>query len=180
MQITFDTGMFGPKGEKSLTNVLCYLRRHGCLADGHYPDIERITCRTPSAALRYVRFFAVKGISPESEAVFLKNPTLAVRYLKYVRRAEFADPKVQKRFRRRFRTNARVAYEWAAAFNTRLTEDEETVFRRDMSAAKDYAMQIIRGKFTEKVHAMIMLASFDELPSYQKKCLAEYVRFSER
>lgn len=179
MQIAFDIESFSKSsGSRDLTNVLCYLKRYGCITPSQYPSIEKITCRTPSGALRYCRYFASTGVSPETEAVFLKNPSIAVRYLRMIGRPEFADPKVQKRFRRKFRTNARAAYEWAKAFNTRLSEDEEVVFRKDMAAMKDYSKYVIRGKFSEKVHGMILLASFDNLGSWQKKCLSDYIKFS--
>lgn len=178
MQITFETGMFGKRGEKSLTNVLCYLRRHGCFAEGHYPDIEQITCRTPSAALRYVRYFAQKGVTPESEAVFLKNPVLGVRYLKIVGNKEFADPKVQARFRKKFKSDPSLAYEWALAFSTRCTEEEEEVFRKNVALARDYAMYVIKGRFPDKVHGMLVLASFQDLDPYQKARLTDYIKFA--
>lgn len=181
MQITFDTESFVSRnGARSLTNILCYLARHGCLTPAAYPSIEKITCRTPSEALRHVRFFAGKvGISPANEAVFLKNPTIALRYLKMVGRPEFADPKVQKRFRRKFRSNARLACDWAMAFGVRLGEDEEEVFRKDFTAACQYAKQVIRGKFPEKVHGMLLLASYGDVDHFQKRSLAEYIRFAE-
>lgn len=181
MQITFDTDSFVSRnGSRSLTSVLCYLGRHGCIKPDHYPSVEKITCRTPSDALRYVRFFAGKtGISPESEEVFLRNPEIGVRYLKMVGRSEFSDPRVQKRFRRKFKSNARLAYEWASGFNTRLTEEEEEVFRKDFSAAKDYAVRVIRGRFPDKVHGMIMLASYGKMDAWQKRQLAEYIKFAE-
>lgn len=179
MRIAFDTDQFGPRGEKSLTNVLCYLKRHGCLAEGHYPDIERITCRTPSAALRYVRYFARNGISAPSEAVFLKNPLLGARYLKMVGKTEFSDPEIQRKFRKKFFSDPMAAYEWARAFNTRLTEEEEEVFRKNMGAARDYAMYVIKGKFPEKVHGMLVLASFKDLSAYEKRSLSDYIKFAE-
>lgn len=181
MLITFETGMFGKRGgEKSLTNVLCYLHRHGCFATGHYPDIERVTCRTPSSALRYVRYFTGRvGVSPESEGIFLKNPGLGVRYLKLVGRKEFSDPNVQARFRKKFKNDPSLAYEWAKAFNTRLSEEEEEVFRKNVSVARDYAMYVIKGKFPEKIHGMLVLASFQDLSSYQKARLTDYIKFAE-
>jgi hypothetical protein len=182
MQIAFDVEKFAGRrsGDRDLTFVLSYLKRHGCVGPAQYPSIEKITCQTPSSALRYCRYFASSGISPENEEVFLKNPKIAVRYLKMVNRPEFADPKTQKRFRNKFKKNAEVAFEWAKAFNTRLSESEEEVFRRDMSSAKKYAMYVIKGKFPEKVHNMILLASYENLPSYQKHCLAEYLKYSEK
>jgi hypothetical protein len=179
MQITFDTDMFGKMGEKSLTNVLCYLKRSKCFAEGHYPDIERITCRTPSAALRYVRYFAHSGVTSESETVFLKNPNLGVRYLRMVGKPEFSCPNVQRKFRKKFKNDPDVAYEWARAFNTRLSEEEEEVFRKDVSKARDYAMYVIKGKFSEKVHGMLVLASFEDLTPTKKRHLADYIKFAE-
>jgi hypothetical protein len=180
MQITFDTDKFsGRYGDKSLTNVLCYLNRHGCFEDSHYPEIERITCRTPSSALRYVRLFARKGISPANEAVFLKNPSLGIRYLNFLKKKEFSDPVVQKKFRRKFKSNAQVAYEWAERFNERLSEEEEEVFRKDVAFARDYAFHVIKGKFPEKIHSMLVLASFQELDPWRKRKLSEYIKFTE-
>lgn len=180
MQISFDTEMFA-RGERSLTDVLCHLNRHRCFAAGHYPDIEKITCRTPSSALRYTRFFAGKrGISPASEVVFLKNPGIGVQYLRMVNKQEFSDPSVQKRFRKKFSRNPRLACDWARAFNVRLSEEEEQVFRKDISSARDYAMYVIRGPFPEKVHSMILLASFENLSSLQKKYLSDYIKFAEK
>jgi hypothetical protein len=181
MQITFDTENFvRGGGDKSLTNALCYLSRYGCFPDGHYPDIEKITCRNPSSAYRYCRYFAHKGISPENEHVFLKNPLIGVRYLKGVGRSEFADPNTQKRFRKKFSTNAKLAYQWCKNFGQRLTEKEEEVFRKDVCSAYSYARDVIRGKFPEKVHGMIILASFKSMTAYEKRALSDYVKFSER
>jgi len=177
MQIIFDTEKFrSSRGDHNLTNVLCYLKRHGCIYPDNYPSVEEITCRTPSSALRYCKYFASSGISPEREAIFLKNPRIAIRYLRLVGKSEFSDPKIQKRFRRKFRSNAKIACEWARIFNTRLTEEEESVFRKDMVAALDYAKHVIRGRFSEKVHGMIVLASFEDLGSYAKRCLSEYIK----
>jgi hypothetical protein len=182
MQISFDTENFASRyrGDLALTNVLHYLMKHGCLSDEvHYPSIERVTCRTPRSTIRYCRYFAGKGVSPETEKVFLRNPRLGVRYLKMVRRSEFSDPDVQRRFRKKFRSDPHAAYEWSTAFNTRLTEEEESVFRKNMEVAMNYARDVIRGKFPEKVHAMIMLASFKNMSSREKRSLENYVRFAE-
>jgi hypothetical protein len=181
MQITFDTDNFASrsKGDAALTNVLHYLRKHGCLSEAHYPSIERVTCRTPSSTIRYCRYFASSGVSPEAERVFLKNPRLGVRYLKMMRRSEFADPDVQRRFRKKFRTDPYAAYEWATQFNVRLTEEEESVFRKDIEVALNYARDVIKGKFPEKVHAMLVLASFKDMTPRQRRFLEEYVRLAE-
>lgn len=182
MQITFDIENFAKKyrGDRDLTNVLSYLKRYDCIGVEQYPSIEKIACRTPSSAYRYCRYFASSGLSPESEVVFLKNPSIGIRYLKLTHKPEFSDPKIQKRFRKKFRTNARLAYEWARAFNTRLSEEEEEVFCKSFYCAKEYAINVIRGRFSEKVHSMIMLASFEDQSSYAKKCLAEYIKFVEK
>lgn len=180
MQITFETDKFDRSyGDKYLTNVMHYLKRVGCITEDRYPSVEKVTCRTPSATLRYCRYFASMGVTPETERVFLKNPELGVRYLRMVGKREFSDPDVQRRFRRKFKTNARVAYQWAKSFNTRLSEEEEEVFRKDMASARDYARDVIKGKFPEKVHGMLMLASYQDLSSWQKKCLADYLRIVE-
>ena len=184
MQIIFDTDSFVDrkrKGDRCLANVLHYLKRFGCVgSDRPLPEVEKITCTTPSGTLRYCKLFACRGVSAATEAVFLKNPELGVRYLQMVRRSEFLDPKVQKKFRRKFKSNAKVAYHWAKAFGIRLTEEEEQVFRKDMGAARDYARGVIGGRFPDRIHEMLILASFGDMNEYQKKCLADYVRFAEQ
>lgn len=181
MLIQFDTDKFAGvrKGDQSLSNVLYYLKKAGCITPSAYPSIEKITCKTPSGTLRYCKLFASGGVSAEAEAVFLKNPVLGVRYLRMIGRSEFSDPAVQRRFRKKFKTDPKTAYEWAKSFGRRLSEDEEEVFRKCIPTAKDYAMRVIRGRFPEKIHSMILLASFQNMDNYSKRCLAEYIKFAE-
>jgi len=182
MQIVFETDNFsarGRKGDHCLANVLHYLKRFGCLATDHsLPEVEKVACLTPSGTIRYCRLFASKGVTAETEAIFLKNPELGVRYLKMVGRSGFLDPDVQKKFRKKFRSNPRVAYEWAKAFKIRLTEEEEECFRKDLCAANNYARSVIGGRFPERIHEMIILASFGNMDVYQKKSLSEYVKLA--
>ena len=182
MQIVFETDNFssrGRKGDHCLANVLHYLKRFGCLATDHsLPEVEKVACLTPSGTIRYCRLFASKGVTAETEAIFLKNPELGLRYLKMVGRSSFLDPVVQKKFRKKFRSNPRVAYEWAKAFHIRLTEEEEECFRKDLSAANNYARSVIGGRFPEKIHEMIILASFGNMDVYQKKSLSEYIKLA--
>lgn len=181
MQIQFDTDKFAgvKKGDQFLSNVLFYLKKTGCLTPSICPSVERVTCKTPSGTIRYCRLFASGGVSAEAEAVFLKNPVLGVRYLKMIGRSEFTDPSIQRRFRKKFKTDARLACEWAKAFGRRVSEEEEEVFRKDIPAAKEYAMKVIRGRFPEKVHSMILLASFGDMNNWTKRCLSEYIKFAE-
>lgn len=181
MQIQFDTEKFAGirKGDQSLSNVLFYLKKAGCITPCAYPSIEKVTCRTPSGTLRYCKLFASAGVSSETEAVFLKNPVLGVRYLRMIGRSEFSDPSTQRRFRKKFKTDALLACEWAKAFGRRVSEEEEEVFRKSIPAAREYAMKVLRGKFPEKVHSMILLASFQDMNNYAKRCLSEYIKFAE-
>lgn len=184
MQITFDTDNFDSrsrKGDICLANVLHYLKRFGCIgSDRPLPEVERVACTTPSGTLRYCKLFAGGGVSAATEEVFLKNAELGVRYLKMVRRSEFLDPNVHKRFRRKFRSNAKVAYQWARAFGVRLTEEEEQVFRKDMVSARDYARSVIGGRFPDGIHEMLVLASFGNISSYEKQALSDYLKFAEK
>lgn len=184
MQITFDTNHFDSrvrKGDHCLANVLHYLKRFGCIgSDQPLPEVEKVACRTPSGTLRYCKLFASRGVSAETEEVFLKNPELGIRYLKMVCRSEFLDPQVQRKFRRKFRSNPKAAYQWAKTFGIRLTEEEEECFRKDMVSARDYAKGVIGGRFPDRVHEMLILASFGDISQYEKKALAEYVRFAEQ
>lgn len=181
MQIIFDTKMFDGC-PKSLTNVLHHLCSRRCISPAHIADLEQITCRTPSEALRYCRLFVGnKGISPASEVVFLKNPGLAIRYLKLVRRKYFIDEKTQKRFWKKLLFRPNLAYDYCVAFNTRLKENEEEIFVKDMRSASQYAQQVIKGPFPEKVHQMIVLLSFDTAMSeWQRRYLKDYINFAEK
>lgn len=184
MQITFDTDRFesrSRKGDVCLVNTLHYLKRFGCIgSDQPLPEVEKLACRTPSGTIRYCKLFASRGVSAATEEVFLKNPELGVRYLKMVCRSEFLDPQVQRKFRRKFRSNPAVAYLWAKTFGIRLTEEEEVCFRKDMVSARDYARGVIGGRFPDRVHEMLILASFGNVGEYEKKALADYVRFAEQ
>lgn len=176
MLVSFDTNKF-ERDPNGLINILSALRYKD-----HYfsncPDIERITCRTPSSALKYVKNVMTTGLSPSAERIFLRNPNLAIKYLKIIRREQFSDADTQKRFWKKVCKNSRLALDWAKAFKKRLTVEEEEVFVNDAWTAKDYAYHVIKGKFEEKVHNMLVLKSFEPLDSYSKSCLTDYVRYS--
>lgn len=193
MEITFNTDAYDdPKKAtqrrkaKRLIFVLKNLADHGQFTKGIHPDIERLMT-VPSLALKYVRMVGWEsGMSAEGEKIFLKNPSVAIQYLKIVRRPEFLDPKVQKRWRRMVGRNPLLAVEWCKAFNQRLTEKEEEIFVKDMGAMKDYAMFVIHGPFPERVHEMILLRSYDDmkgkterLRDRQKRDLQDYLRYAE-
>jgi hypothetical protein len=192
MEITFNTDAYDSTNKtiqrrraKRLIFVLRNLLDHGQFQKGIYPDIERLMT-VPSLALKYVRMVAMEtGMSPEGEKIFLKNPSVALQYLKSVKRPDFLDPKIQKRWRRMVGRNPLIALEWCKAFNQRLTEDEEQMFTKDMYAMKDYAMFVIRGPFPQKVHEMILLQSFDDpkgrnshARDHQKWALQDYLRYA--
>lgn len=164
---------------KALINVLYYMRA----ADGHVPymchEIEAITCKTPSSALRHVRFVSPTGVSEKAERVFLKNPSLGIRYLKKIRRETFQNEDTQRRFWKKIMKKAELAYQWANAFGKRLSEQEEEVFITDMHRMKEYAYFVIKGPFPEKIHNMILLNSYKELNQWEKKALNEYVKYAE-
>ena len=52
------------------------------------------------------------------------------------------------------------------------------VFSENIRIAKEYAVEIIRGPFPEKVHQRILLRSFESMDSYSKAVLAEYIRWA--
>jgi hypothetical protein len=181
MQITFDTKLFDGR-PKSLTNVLHYLSSARCITPTHLAEVEEITCRTPSDALRYCKFFTgTRGVSPSSEIVFLKNPSLGVRYLKMVKRKHFVDEKIQKRFWKKVVKKPELALEWSMAFGVRLSESEEEVFIKDMRCMQQYANNVIKQPYSEKIHQMIVLKSFDSnLSQWQQRYLKDYITFAER
>jgi len=89
------------------------------------------------------------------------------------------DPKIQKRFWRHITKKPELALEWSTYTGRRLTEEEEEVFVGNMRLMNHYAQKVIRGRFPDKIHQMILLKSFEQLSPYHKRALEEYVRFSE-
>lgn len=178
MNISFDTEKFAndPKG---LTTVLYSLRARGTYFDTHSPDIEKIVCKTPSSAYRYTKFIAKSGVSAEAEKVFLKNPKVAIEYLSWIRRPHLLDEKTQARLWKKIVKCPWHAYQWSSAFKIRLSEAEEEIFVHSLKCARDYAMFIIKGKFPEKVHNMLVLKSFDTSTQWEKGWLQEYIKYTE-
>lgn len=178
MQISFDVSSF--KGRPSnLITILSHLKYGNCYTPAPNLEIEAITCSTPSSALKFCRYVNSCGISAESEKVFLKNPPLGIRYLKLVKREEMQDPAVHKRFWKRIVKKPELALEWANAFKKRLSESEEEVFAKDMRCMREYAHHVIKGRFPEKVHQIILLKSFEPLNAFHKKALEDYIKYVE-
>lgn len=177
MNISFEIEKF--KNEPlALISILSWLKQTGCYSPFKNLEIEAITCRTPSAAVKYASFVG-GGICPESEKVFLKNPKLGVKYLRRIHRMEMQDPQIQKRFWKKVLRDPRLLLEWTRYTGQRVSEEEEEVFVQSIPCAKEYAQRVIKGKFPERIHQMLVLKSFEHLNVYQKQCLAEYLRISE-
>lgn len=176
MNISFDTERF--KGNpNALTAVLSHMKYANCWVPMPNREIESITCTTPSATLKFCRYVNnVCGVSRETEKIFLKNASLGIRYLRVVRREKMQDEDIQKRFWKKVTRNPELALEWSRAFNKRLSETEEEVFVKSMRCMGEYASRIIRGRFPEKIHHMIVLKSFETLGGYDKRCLENYMR----
>jgi hypothetical protein len=164
---------------KALSSVLYHLRNNGCHVPYRAPEIEAITCKTPSAALRHTSWVSPDGVSEAAERVFLKNPSLGIRYLRKIRKERFQNEDTQRRFWKKIVKKAQLAYQWAQAFQKRLSEDEEVVFLESMQRMKEYAFFIIKDRFPEKVHNMILLKSYAPMSEWEKKALNEYVKWSE-
>lgn len=181
MEITFDINSFNGRA-KSLTNVLYYLTGANCFTPSHSEDIEAIACRTPSDALRYCRHVVGKlGVSHKTESVFLKNPQLGVRYLRYIGRDHFVESKTHTRFWKKIMKKPELALAYATSFNKRFTEQEEEVFVKNMRCMREYSQSVIKGPFTEKVHQMIILRSFDSsMSEWEKRYLKDYVSFAQK
>lgn len=179
MIVSFDTAAF--KGRPTqLVNVLSGLSSVGQWPLGSNPDVEEIVCRKPSSALKYCQEVVhAYGLSAKGERVFLRNPGIGVRYLRLVGRSTFTDADTQRRFWRKVTNNAKLAYEWSKSFGHRLPEDQEMVFSKNLYFARMYAVNVIRGPFPEKVHQSILLRSFENLDSFTKMHLSEYIKFAE-
>lgn len=178
MIVSFDISAFKGKPQ-NLISVLAGMSSVGQWPFDHNREVEEIVCKTPSSALKYCRYVVhAYGISPKGERVFLKNPSIGIRYLRLTSKPRFSDDDTQKRFWRKVTRSPDLAYTWSSHFGRRLSEEEEMVFSEDMGIARQYAMRIIRGPFPEAVHHRILLRSFENLPSYQKNALNEYLKFA--
>ena len=175
MEITFDIAQF-EKRPQQLISVMCNLARVGAWIPSHVEEIEVITCRTPSSAYKYVRYVTGKiGVSAKTEAVFLKNPNIGLRYLRMVNR-NLQDEKIHARFWKKVVKKPELALEWARNFNQRLSEKEEEVFVKNMRCMWQYAQYVIGGRFPESVHNMILLKSYEKMPSYENHAIQEYIK----
>lgn len=179
MQLSIEVEKFKNK-PKPLTTILYYMRIHGCYIPYRSPEIEAITCNTPSSALRYATLVSPEGLSEAAERVFLKNPVLGIRYLKKIRREMFQNDDTQRRFWKRIMKKADLAYQWAQSFGKRLDEKEEEVFLQSMTRMKEYSYFVIKGRFPEKMHNMILLNSYAPLPEVEKRSLNDYIKYAEK
>ncbi len=179
MNITFDIKNFiyNPKG---LIECLRILKNNNCIVDFGSDEIQAITCRTPSMAYKYCAKFMKSGLSPEKEKIFLKNPNIGLRYLELVGRSCFINDKIQERFRKKFQKNPEVAYRWSKRWNIRLEEKEEECFIHSYFFAEIYAKEIIKGRFPERVHNMLLLSSFATKGTWDENYLKSYLLFAEK
>lgn len=176
MEISFDVSHFVGRPQH-LISVLSNMTRVGAWNAHHNAEIEEITCRTPSSALKYTRFVTYKiGISADAEKVFLKNPGIGLRYLRMVNRKTLQDEKAQAKFWKKITNKSSLAIEWARTFNERFSEKEEEVFVHNMRDMWTYAREVIKGKFPDSVHNMILLKSYEKLASYENHYLQEYIK----
>lgn len=179
MNISFDTGAFegDPRG---LIEVLKALHDVGAGPLGHHRDVERIVCRTPGMAMRYCREVTHRlGVSREAERVFLKNPGLGLHYLRLVGRPHFLDGDTQRRFWRKVVRSPMLAVDWAKTFGTRLSEEEEEVFVGDVHRAREYAQDVRKDAFPERIHNMLVLRTFEDVDEWSKRALAAYIEWAE-
>lgn len=181
MTISFEVSAF-QHDARGLVDVLSNLHRIGLWSLYHDSEVERVACRTPGSAYNLCRFVnGAHGVSRAAERVFLKNPNIGIKYLRLVNRRAFLDEDTQRRFWKKVVRDAELAYRWANAFQTRLSEEEEAVFAGDVVRAKDYAFHIIKAPFPEKVHEMLLLRSFEDMDQWTKSCLSQYIKWaSER
>lgn len=176
MEITFDVANYAGDA-KNLTWVLYSLKQHNSWYPTHEDEIEKITCRTPSSALKYASLVMKDGISTDAEKVFLKNPGIGVRYLIRIKKKAFSNPEMQTKFWQKVLRDPKVALAWAQTFG-RLSDSEEEVFLKCMYSMRTYAYFVIKGKFPERIHNMILLKSYENMGEYSKKYLKEYLKYS--
>jgi hypothetical protein len=180
MTVSFEVSAF-ERDPRGLISVLSSLHRVGLWSLYHDAEVERVACRTPGSAYNLCRFVnGARGVSRGAERVFLKNPGIGIKYLRLVNRRAFLDEDTQRRFWRKVLKKPDLAYKWANAFRTRLSEEEEEVFVKDVRLAKDYAFFVIKGPFPESVHNKLLLRSFEDMDRWSKGCLEQYVQWASK
>jgi hypothetical protein len=176
MELTIDLGNYAGDA-KGLIYLLHSLKNHNSWSPTHEDEIEKVTCRTPSSALKYTGLVMKDGISTDAEKVFLKNPGIGVRYLIRIKKKAFSDPETQKKFWKKVLRDPQIALAWAQTFG-RLSEVEEEVFLKNTYSMRNYAYFVIKGKFPERIHNMILLKSYEEMSPNSKKYLSEYIKYT--
>jgi hypothetical protein len=178
MEVSFSIDNFVGKPQNLIT-VLSHLRYAGSYSFKQEEEVEAITCKTPSVAYKFARFVAKEGISARAEKVFLKNPSIGIRYLNLIKKNQFTDKEVHNKFWKKVVRKPEYALEYAMQFNKRLSESEEEVFVKSSYHMKVYAQKVIRGKFPEKIHNMIVLKSFEVSGNnLESRYLKDYMNYS--
>ncbi len=180
MELSFSTDNFVGRPQ-NLISVLSHLKWAGSYSFKQEEDIESIVCKTPSVAYKFARYVAKEGISQNAEKVFLKNPSIGIRYLKLTRKNNLTNPEIHAKFWKKITRKPQLALEYSLSFNKRFSESEEEVFLKDTHCMRTYAEKVIKGKFPEKIHNMIVLKSFEVQPSsLDERHLKLYIKFSEQ
>lgn len=135
---------------------------------GRIEEYEDVFLLDAKQAFLYA-FWIIKGrLEPKIEKTFLKNPGAALLYARHI-----CQGKLPTKLENCFLLSAELAYEYSILTGNRLREKIENVFLKDEKYALLYSREVIKGKFSEKIHnALFLKYSFDE--SCEKIYLKEY------
>lgn len=165
------------KIEENASYALKYAEKNGRLTE----DQEKIFLKDAKCAYLY-SYWVLKDKLPKNlEKVFENNPEQAFLYATNIYKG-----KLPKNLEKAFKKDARFAYEYSLMLKERLDPKIENVFIHDTKKernhifpdfwyAYNYAKNILRGKFSEKIHqALFLRYTFDK--DCEKEALARYFK----
>jgi hypothetical protein len=145
-------------------------------------ELDSHFCTSPALAFKYLKVFLEKGdkASPEIEKVLYKNTHYLFAYLKHTGNHKVQDEKLQKRFEKKIYNDPYLSYYYAIhIIKSRIPEEYESVFLKNYDFAYRYACGVIGDKFSDRVHKMLVLSSFEENDK-EKESLKAYIECCEK
>jgi hypothetical protein len=197
--ITFDVNSFC-NDRIFLLKFLRSLKHKGLFV--RTKELDVFCSKQPSLAYKYIKNIVVEkqwnscGLNPgnpgkwiyfnvdknrldiEEEKVFLKNIKFAIAYLEITQQKKFRDEKLNKKIEKKIYKNAGSSFDYAKnVLFERIPENKENIFIENYYWMYQYSMQVIKGKFPEKIHNQICLKSFEKFDSTQRlDCLQAYLK----
>jgi hypothetical protein len=99
----------------------------------------------------------INRLSPELEKVFSRSPKYALKYLIITNQKRFKDNNLNEKFTNKLYSQPFLSFVYSSRIlGERIPFDKEEVFLKDYNALYQYAKQIIKGRFEEKLHNKIL------------------------